>query len=1361
MRTDGLLHAIVRPFLPPVRSESEDGHTQLPRVIYATTVVTLAVSVTLFAMFLWESMMPAMSVVSAAVRIVGCLAVLVLLQRGRTEAASFTFVVIIWLTFAFSMPYTGGVYSFGYRSGFLVLIFVAALLVNFRAATVVAAVSIAYGLYLALTFPSTEFLRVEFFRHPVRVWMLNAFIFTIAIVFIRFSISTIKESLDRARKELRERLKTEESFQRSEQNYREVFNATNEAIFIEEPGTGTIVDANDTAVRMYGYPSKEALLRRSIGDLSVNTGAYTQNEAMAFLDRSGEGTPQVFRWQARRFDGSLFWTEISLRSAVIGGHSRILAVVRDITETLAAEDEARENAHRLKLLSESAFEGIGISAAGVIIESNDQLAAMFGYTRGEIIGRSVADFIAPVSADIVRAKIASGSEEPYEHLARRKDGAEFWVEVRGRNTVMDGREVRITVMRDIDLQKRQAALISQKNRQLGNIINAASRSAFITTDLQGIITGFNPGAEFMLGYRPEELIALRTPLSFHVDREVAERGRELTSLYGRTVEGFEVFVHTARNGEFEEREWTFVRKDGTTLVVSMVVTPVYGDDGVMAGFLGVARDVTERKNAEERLKKSEELFSTAFSNAPLLMTISTYDDGRFLEVNDRCFEYSGYRPAEVIGRTTVELGWISAEERGRLLRLLEEQGRITDLELDLHRKDGTVIHRLYNAEPIVIDGVRCLLSISMNITDRRRTERRLQENEERYRRLFETAGDAIFIMDEGRFLDCNRRTLVVFRCRREEILGRHPYEFSPEFQPDGRPSEEKALERIRAAVSGAPQHFEWMHMRPDGTTFMAEVTLTTIHPDTPGMLQAIVRDISERKSSEERIRLLAHAVASARECICIIALDDTVLYVNDEFQRTYGFAEKEIVGRSIALVRSAKNAVKVTEELRRDDFRGSWQGELLHVRRSGEEFPVHVSASAVRGPHGRPEALIGVITDLTERKREEEQRKRLEDQLMHSQKMESFGRLAGGMAHDFNNMLTPIIGYGDILHRSFAEGDPRAAKVRQIIHAAESSKQLVTKLLTFARKQTMERRRIDLNRVIAEFQKILSRTLRENIAVSLELSPGPAVVRGDAGQMEQIVLNLSVNAMDAMPHGGRLVITTSTVDVAQRQTLTNEDEEMAEGRYVALTVRDTGTGIPPEVLPKIYEPFFTTKEQGKGTGLGLSTVYGIVRQHGGYIMVRNASDGGAVFTIYLPWYDGPADADPVRSAAPASLRAERPVILVTEDQPQILELIRDILTELNAEVHTAASVSEALALYRTHSAAVDALITDIILPDGNGRTLYESIAAERPGLRVLFISSYAENILADGSYLPEKALFLPKPFTLAEFSESLEKLLAK
>jgi PAS domain S-box-containing protein len=441
----------------------------------------------------------------------------------------------------------------------------------------------------------------------------------------------------------------------------------------------------------------------------------------------------------------------------------------------------------------------------------------------------------------------------------------------------------------------------------------------------------------------------------------------------------------------------------------------------------------------------------------------------------------------------------------------------------------------------------------------------------------------------------------------------------------------------------------------------------------------------------------------------------------DDVDRTIGLLDEHLHGRS--------PNYEAEYRLRHKD--GHWVWILAKGR-------VHE-----RGPDGGALRASGTHLDITERKQAAEQQQTLEGLLAQSQKIESVGRLAGGVAHDLNNMLTPILGHCELLAEELPPDDPQQFGLLEIKRAAERSRDLVRQLLAFARKQTLEMKILDLNMVIQDFEMMLRRTLHENIAIDYALEPELPSVRGDAVQLQQILLNLSVNGQDAMPDGGRLSIATHLRRVHAGAPVPGDI--VAPGTYVVLTVHDTGVGMDRATRERVFEPFFTTKDLGRGTGLGLSTVHGIVQQHEGQIQVESAVGRGTTFTVYFA-----AQPEPAPPAASAVLAAGHPqasgTILLAEDQPQVKHLCVLVLTRAGYDVLAAESAAEALALSARHAGAIDLLLTDVVLPDVNGRSLYEQLVRKRPSLRVIYMSGYTTDVISSHGVLDEGLSYLQKPF---------------
>jgi PAS domain S-box-containing protein len=433
------------------------------------------------------------------------------------------------------------------------------------------------------------------------------------------------------------------------------------------------------------------------------------------------------------------------------------------------------------------------------------------------------------------------------------------------------------------------------------------------------------------------------------------------------------------------------------------------------------------------------------------------------------------------------------------------------------------------------------------------------------------------------------------------------------------------------------------------------------------------------------------------------------------------------------------------------ETKGSVEGFEMRLRRhDGGEIWVRESARAVRDPSGAVEYYEGMIEDVT-------QRKSLEEQFRQAQKMEGVGQLAGGIAHDFNNLLTVISSYADMLAQSFPEGDERVEDATAISNAAARSAELTRQLLAFSRQQVLQPRVLDLNEVIADVQKILGRLLREDIEIATVFAPTLGAILADPGQVEQVIVNLAVNARDAMPKGGTLTITTANVELDA--TYADAQRTMEPGLYTVLTMTDTGIGMEADVRRRIFEPFYTTKELGKGTGLGLATVYGIVKQSNGYVWVDSEPGRGATFTVYLPQVQGGAEPIAPSSATATAAVGGHETILLVEDEEGVRKLTLKVLQRLGYTVLTATNGEEALNVLEQRGASIDLVITDVIMPKLAGHDLAERLSQRYPRCRVLFMSGYAPDAIGRHRVLDKRTAFLPKPFSPTGLGQKVREVL--
>jgi PAS domain S-box-containing protein len=499
----------------------------------------------------------------------------------------------------------------------------------------------------------------------------------------------------------------------------------------------------------------------------------------------------------------------------------------------------------------------------------------------------------------------------------------------------------------------------------------------------------------------------------------------------------------------------------------------------------------------------------------------------------------------------------------------------------------------------------------------------------------------------------------------------------------------------------------------------------------------------------ERLQALSQATADLHRATLDSALDaivrmdaaGLVTEFNPAAERMFGYARSDAVGRSMAelIVPPAlreRHAHGMARYLATGD--SVILGQLIEItgmRRDGTEFPVELSI--LRIGHSEPPFFTGFIRDIT-------QRKELEAQLRHSQKMEAIGQLAGGVAHDFNNILTIIQGHASLLAGAVGDRQDSKDSVRQITDAAERAASLTRQLLAFSRKQVLQPTDLDLDEVVGNMIRMLERILGEDITLQVETSPTPPIVHGDVGMMEQVVLNLAVNARDAMPAGGRLVISTRMEpfdDASER-----EHPEATPGRFVRLSVTDTGSGIAPEHVSHLFEPFFTTKEADKGTGLGLSTVYGIVKQHRGWLTVRSEIGKGTTFNTYFPACDGSPQTPDARGAA-ASARGGGEIVLLVEDEPPVRQLARLVLERNGYIVLEAANGMEAMASWRAHRDRIEIVLTDIVMPGGmSGLQLADRILADLPATKIILTSGYSVDVFGTELARKDRLAFLPKPY---------------
>ncbi len=750
------------------------------------------------------------------------------------------------------------------------------------------------------------------------------------------------------------------------------------------------------------------------------------------------------------------------------------------------------------------------------------------------------------------------------------------------------------------------------------------------------------------------------------------------------------------------------------------------------------------KTAVQFWRGTEESYRTLFEEAS--DGIATADKHlHLLAVNSRFCEMLGYSRDELLRMSVKELVFTENAEHTPL-ELFTHTGAGVH-ELRLRRKDGSSIIAEISTR-VLRDGR--LIAIGRDVTGRKQAEQALSESEAMTRSMLYSAVDGIVTIDEHGFIHSfNPAAEALFGWTADEVLGKNVNVLMPppyDAEHDGYIRNYLGTGVKRVVGIGR----EVAAKRKDGTTFPIELSVSELLLPGRRMFTGIIRDITGRRQADERLRQANEALGAVIQtsplAIFTMDLEGNVGTWNAAAERIFGWTEAEVVGRPLPIVPEAEWPVlleSIERVKRSDDLRGH---ERRRLRKDGTLIDVSIWSSALRNREGQVCALINVLADVTERKR-------LEGQLQEAQKMEAVGRLAGGVAHDFNNALTIITGYARMLHDRLSPAGS-AAEVEEILRSAEHAAALTNQLLVFSRRHVIHPQLLDLNLVVAKLDRMLRRIIGEDVELVIVAAPGLSQVRADPGQIEQVIINLAVNARDAMPNGGQLTIETANVELDEAYECAHPG--LRPGDYAMLAVSDTGQGIDPQIQARLFEPFFTTKDQG--TGLGLTTVYSIVKQGGGGVCVYSEVSKGTTFKVYLPRARAAREEPAERTDVQVATSGAETVLLV-EDEAGVRRLVREILKSQGYSVLEAHDARDALRLSEQHPEAIHLLLTDVVMPSMSGRDLADRVAALRPGLKVLYMSGYTGSVMVNHGVLAFGTAFLQKPFTPSQLSRKVREVL--
>lgn len=910
-----------------------------------------------------------------------------------------------------------------------------------------------------------------------------------------------------------------------------------------------------------------------------------------------------------------------------------------------------------------------------------------------------------------------------------------------------------------------------------SIFENAVEGFFQSTNDRKFMT-VNPAMARILGYdSPEEVIATYTDFTrqLYVHPEVVPEVTQTLEAVG-AVQGFEFEAY---------------RKDREKIWLSLNVRLVRDQAGTTLYREGTIEDITERKRAELERRLMFEIIQGAITTPNLdeLLKLIHTSIGKLLDA-ENCFvalhdpksnlmHYEFWadkfdpapasRPlgtgfSSYVVRTSQPL-LLTAELMAQLEARAEviPSGRPAQswLGVPLRTSSATigvlVLQHYEIGSAYTQRDLELLSSVGDQIAlaiERKRAEVALAESEERKDAILRSALEGVVTIDhEGKVIDFNPAAESMFGYSSESIVGKGLAELI--IPPRQRGLHSAGFARFlatgRSTILG--KRVEGLAMRADGSEIPVELTITAIGELPRPKFTAFIRDLTERneaeanlRQSEERYREL---VENAHDIIYEQDLKGNFTSINKAGEEITGYSREETLTLNYEQTIAPEYFEKAREMVKR-----KLAGERLTaydleiIAKDGRRVPVEVNTSLVFH-QGVPVGVQGIARDVTERKH-------LEEQLRQSQKLEAIGQLAGGIAHDFNNLLTVIGGYSDLLMRRLPGDSPFRSNVEEIKKAGDRATILTRQLLAFSRKQILQPKVLDLNAVVSDLDKMLRRLIGEDIDLLTITEPRLGQVKADPGQIEQVVVNLIVNARDAMSLGGKLTLETANVELTEAYT--QQHAEGAPGNYVMLAVSDTGCGMDPELKTHIFEPFFSTKGPGKGTGLGLSTVYGIVRQSGGNIWVYSELGKGTTFKIYLPRVDEAVDNEDAR-AAPGATPQGTETLLLVEDEGQVRIMAQQILDTLGYVVLAAENGEQALALARAYRSEIHLMITDVVMPQMGGPELVKRLAPLRPNMRVLYMSGYTDDAIVRHGLMDEQLEFIQKPFSADALARKVRKVL--
>lgn len=1209
-----------------------------------------------------------------------------------------------------------------------------------------------------------------------------------------------------------------EDLQRSESNYREMFNATSDMIFIHDPVDGRILDMNRAAQEVTGY-SREDLFGKSVGIISAGAPPHDEETALRWIHEAVSKGAAVAEWFFRKRDGENFWAEVALRCTLIHGETRVLALIRDITDRKRVEESLRQSERRLAM---------AISAtADAIWEWNlDTQETYYSRRWYEMLGYSDREF--PMTFDTWKALCHPDDLEPvYQHIQKTlefvdsdgyvaefrmkaKDGSWVWILGRGNVTernasgeprLLSGTNTDITRRKEIENQLREREDFA---RRILNSVDAQLAVIDINGQIQDVNDAWRSlalkhggGDESKWGVGANYVTVCENALA------ATTRARDAMEGLRQVQQGLSDYFEMEYSCDLPEVVYWF----------TMRIVPLIGQPGTV---LVSHTDITDRKVAQESIIRTEQRlqrqseaihalmqdndlfdgdFNLAISKITEVMAEATYTERVSVWLYEeghqriRCmdlYERSQRRHSE--GQCLISAdfpSYVSTHQQGNVIAVEDvfEDSRTIEIPEDYFRSNNIV--SLLDAPIWIEDGIRgilcfeqvgetrtwapeeerlagtvaMLIALCHAISAQLKTEERLRESEQRFRNIIDTSFDGIIIHDAGRIIDINENPLRYLGYERNEVIGSNLLDFfAPGYVKD-------AAENLRSVIENPAVESGRLETRIVGRSGKEyDVEYFSRATQYHGKYVRVVafRDITERKEAERTLRESEFRFRtfynSNPEGVLLMGLNGEILDLNRALIRKSGYQPQEVVNRHFSEFVPAeyhqlaeKSILSIKSGILQDKL-----PELAYIKKDGTIFPISINGWIVTDEESHP-LLIGVfIHDLSQEKKLIEEKEVLMSQLIQSQKMEAIGTLAGGIAHDFNNILGAIIGYTELtlLEEPTDQKTKRATYLNRVLDAGKRAKDLVQQILRFSRRDETTMQILSISPLLKETTRLLRSTLPKTIQIEQRIQVEDDTIYGDSTQIHQIIMNLCTNAYHAMRDTGGVL----TLTLEKGRLLTPREFlslKVPPGEYVKLSVSDTGQGIDPQTIQRVFEPYFTTKPLNEGTGLGLSVTLGIVRGHGGLIDLQSKVGEGTRFDVYFPLAHAES-AETVKSESRLPLgNMER--ILIVDDELLFLDVLRESLNLLGYRVTTHQSSLKALEAFKHNPDQFDILVTDQSMPEMTGVQLVAEVRKFNKDIPIILCTGFSETVSEESAAHYGISKFIMKPVSTSDLARAVHE----